>query len=144
MELSADSWLPTSLYKKIMNPIKGLETKLIKVAFLLAVILVIVLLLLRQYNIAIGLLAGTMVSIVNFKLLAKDIIKKTSVKGGGKLFFRITGGYILRYGLMAIVLIIAAKKDIYYFAGAAVGLFAIRAAIFIDAFLISKWKPAKS
>jgi hypothetical protein len=125
------------------HTVKGLEKKLIKLAFLLGFIAIAVLLILRQYNIAVGLLIGTLVSIVNFKLLTRDVIKKAS-EGAGKLFLIISGGYLLRYGLMAAVLIIAAKKGHYYFLGAAAGLFTIRIAIFIDTFFISKWKPAKS
>lgn len=131
---------------KISNGVKDLrelEGRLIKMAALIGAVIIIALLLLRRYHIAIGLLTGTLVSIVNFKLLSKDVIKKAS-QNNRKIFLGIAEGYFLRYGLMAIVLIIAARKGIYYFLGAALGLFAIRLAIFIDTFLISKWKPASS
>lgn len=125
-----------------MKDLKELEGRLIKEAALIGGIVVAALLILQRYNLSTGILIGTLVSIVNFKLLARDVVKKTS-QSTQMMFFRISGGYILRYGLMAIALIIAAKKGVYYFLGVAIGLFAIRIAIFIDTFFISKWKSAK-
>lgn len=126
---------------KEMEDLKSLEEKLIKLAFILSAVIIAVSLYFKRYEFAAGLIIGTFVSVVNFKLLAREVVKKAQ---NTRRLFLIYPGYILRYGLMAAALIISAKKGIYYFSGVALGLFAIRMAIFTDTFFFSKWKSEKS
>ena len=76
---------------------------------------------------ALGAAIGTMVSIVNFILLEKQVLSFAHLnKSAVFVFF----GYIIRYLFIGAALFLAAKWNIVVFFGMAVGLFAIRIGIY--------------
>jgi hypothetical protein len=105
---------------------RDLRNRVIKKALLYAgVVFVISFFIKRQFSI--GLVLGSLVSILNFLLLAKQVESFTS----GKKFL-VFGffGYIIRYLLMGLALFIAIKIDLWAFFGCGLGLFMIRLAVY--------------
>jgi len=87
-----------------------------------------------------GFLVGGLISMANFSLLARHIARMRGFSIGRAKRY-IIGKFLAMYVIMAATLFIAATKGMTVFAGAAVGLFAIKFAIFIDGIFI---KHAKS
>lgn len=115
---------------------KSLERRIIAETLSLGLILALILFIFTKRMIAFGIGLGTLVSILNFKLLAKDIASRVSSGRAG--FYSFFLKFPLRYGIMAVVLWLAIKKDFNFFIGTAVGLFGVRIAIYIDQFLVKK------
>lgn len=130
----ADLWQPTNL----SNPmIRDLKDSITNISFLLGIILSLIGLIFKKFDFSIGILLGTLTSILTFRLLAKNIegMVKSST---GKVAFKAMGGYFFRLAIMAVVLWTAINKSIICFVGAALGLFATRIAIYINTYLEGK------
>lgn len=84
-----------------------------------------------EYFFAGGLVIGTFLGLLNFKLLARNAVVFTSLRNGeGRRYLLFT--YLVRFGLIGSVLSLCILKDIAMFAGAACGLLFLQAAIFIN------------
>lgn len=87
---------------------------------------------------SLGLMTGTLISILNFRLLAKMVIKSSTSKKLPFIFF--IRSYLVRYILMGLVLWVAINKSLICFLGASAGLFMVKAAIYADNFLLPRRK----
>lgn len=116
---------------------KDLEKRITAEAFFLGLIFALTSLIFGQKMIAWGIWAGSLISILNFKLLVKDVEGRLSA--GKARFRKFFINFPLRYGIMAAVLWFAISKDFYFFIGMAIGLFVVRLAIYIDVFLVKRY-----
>lgn len=89
----------------------------------------------KLFGFSIGVVLGALISVFNFRLLAKKVELIAAGIGKPAAIFL---GYIFRYILMGIVLWICINRGFSYFLGAACGLFAIRVAIYIDSFVVQR------
>ncbi|UCC95204.1 MAG: ATP synthase subunit I [Candidatus Omnitrophota bacterium] len=105
---------------------KGLRNKIIKKALLYAGIGFVLSFFIKR-TFSWGLLLGTVVSIINFLLLERQI---KAIVGEKKFLFFSFFGYIIRYLLMALALFLSIRIDLYMFFGAALGLFMVRLGIY--------------
>lgn len=105
------------------------ETQIIKRTFLLALLFVIPLLLLRKGELAFGLALGCVGSIINFKLLARDVRKIVNSAP-----FRVKSfafkGYLLRYFFTGLVLLLSFKTIGLSFWITALGFLMVKLAIY--------------
>ena len=112
-----------------------LKKQIIAKAFIIGGLISLVCLLLGFTNVSLGVLLGTLVSILNFRLLAKNVenfnIKSTRLNASFYFF----SNYLVRYGIMGIILWLSLKyKGLHSFIGTVIGLFMIRASIFYNTF----------
>jgi hypothetical protein len=82
---------------------------------------------------SLGLITGIVMSIFNFRLLAKQVVKSSISKLPLIFFIR---SYFLRYLLMGLMLWVAINISPLCFLGASIGLFMIKVAIYVDRFLL--------
>lgn len=86
---------------------------------------------LGYYQVALGLAAGAVVSVINFWLMEKMIHQKL-----GQSRARVTAlsffGLLARYPILAVPLVVGALTPAVSFAAAAVGLFAVQVTIILD------------
>jgi Mg/Co/Ni transporter MgtE len=105
---------------------RDLRNRVIKRAFFLGTILFFISFFINR-DFSLGILLGTTISIINFLLLYFQI-KKIAEK---KFLFFTFFGYIMRYLFMGLALFLAIKINFSMFFGTAIGLFAIRGAIYL-------------
>lgn len=118
---------------------QDIERKIIPKAFLIGCILSIAVYFFAGSRIALGVLLGTLVSILNFRLLRHSIANLNAGKSQlySKIYFFLR--YLLRYGIIALVLYLAyLKKGMGFFVAVAVGLFTVQLSIFLNIFFIKK------
>lgn len=125
-----------------MKEITELERRLGLIALCIGIAAAFILLPLKNNAVTLGLCLGTGVSVLNFGMLTNEAIKKSSRALDGKMGI-FPFGHLLRYAFIAVALFVAAEKGTFYFLGAALGLFTVRSAIFLDTFLISKWTQGR-
>ncbi|MCK4463023.1 MAG: ATP synthase subunit I [Candidatus Omnitrophica bacterium] len=117
--------------------IEKLKNSVTNISFLLGLVISLIGLFFKKLDFSIGIMLGTLTSILTFRLLAKNvegILKsKTSM-----VAFKSMGGYFFRLIIMAAVLWFAINKSLVCFIGAAIGLFATRIAIYINSYLEKK------
>jgi uncharacterized membrane protein YkvI len=93
--------------------------------------------LLAREEISLGIIIGGLGSIINFKLILKDAKTKINFLGKkSQLFFSVR--YLIRYAIMAVVLLIASFKGIECLIGAGLGLLCLRLSIFVDTFFVER------
>jgi hypothetical protein len=113
-----------------METISQIQKRYGSRAMTLAIIAALVLIVLDQKSVAKGLVLGTLFSVINFVVMGQTL----SLKMGGterKAFFMSFGSIVLRYGLMAVPLVMAIKLDQF-------NLFAVIAGIFmVQIFILS-------
>lgn len=121
--------------------IEKLKNSVTNISFLLGLSISLVSLIFKKIDFSIGIILGTLTSVLTFRLLAKNVegILKSSRKA---VAFKSVGGYFFRLAIMAIVLWAAINRSLVCFIGAAIGLFATRMAIYINAFLEKKYAKA--
>lgn len=123
-----------------MNEVDLLRRRISLEAILLAGVVCGLSLALKQARFAFGLLVGTLVSILNFKLLANRLVGSFKLIGS-RVFFNLFSSLLFRFGIMGLVLWAAINKGLDLFFGASVGLFMVKFAIYIDTFLVpGRWK----
>ena len=111
-----------------------LEKRIYIKALLLGVLVGIAGLILGFFMFSIGIVVGTLTSMLNFKLLA---IRTNILTSSGKTpnpFF-VIGSYLFRLIIMGAVLWVAINKGLELFLGACLGLFTVTLAIYAETFL---------
>jgi len=89
-----------------------------------------------------GVILGTLFSILNFILIGETLPLKLG-KTKGKTFFVTLGSIILRYGLMALPLILAVKLDQFSVLAVVFGIFMIQIMIITEPLvrrIVSIWE----
>jgi hypothetical protein len=114
------------------------EARITAIAFFAGLILATVLLAFRQKEVMFGIWAGTLLSILNFKLFARNTGNRFSP--AKERFYQFFLKIVLRYGIMAVILWYAIAKDFRFFIGLVAGLFAIRFAMFVKDKEILPWR----
>ena len=112
------------------------ENRITSEAFFLGLALALISIAFKQKMIMYGIWAGSLISILNFKLLARDIEGRFSPRKTA--VYRFFLKFPLRYGIMGAILWLAITKDILFFIGMAIGLFMVRIAIYLDALLADR------
>ncbi len=100
-----------------------------KSVFIMGVVCIGSILISKEFSF--GFLVGGLLSIANFSLLAKHILKMRELPVKNAKRYIITK-FLLIYFIAAVALFIAATKGMGVFAGTAVGLITTKFAIFID------------
>ena len=91
--------------------------------------------LLGRHKVSLGIAIGALAGIINLKLLVKDAKKKvTAISLKKNTFF--SAGYLVRYVIMGIALLLASSWGLACLVGGAIGLFCLRLAIYLD-----RWNP---
>ena len=116
----------------MMKEIEEVKYKIFKGSFIVAGLLIFISLVAVKFYIAVGILLGVCGGVFNFFILAR----KVQVQQIGYFMF---GNYILRYLLLAAILIFSAIINKKMFAGAAIG-------VLIPQFVIywQRWELNKS
>ena len=78
-----------------------------------------------------GLVLGTLFSIINFVLMG-EILPLQVLKKGGKAYWLLMGSWFLRYGIMAVPLILAVKLEAFNLFAVIIGLFLVQIMILAD------------
>ncbi len=107
---------------------------IIKKTCILSGFVILISLLGRETSVALGFIFGTLIGILNFRLLAISLIKSAKFpQHRAQVYIAIR--YLLRYGILFIVLFSAAQKgDPRFFFGTVGGLLIIKLAVFWDVF----------
>ena len=115
-----------------MKEIKEIKYRIFKASFILAGLLILISLVAAKFYIAVGILLGVCGGVFNFFLLARKIQTQ-------QIGYFMFGNYILRYLLLAVILIFSAIIDKKMFAGSAIG-------VLIPQFVIywQRWELSKS
>jgi len=111
-----------------MNEVRQTQKEYCSQAMLLAIGAALVFLVIGAKPISKGLVLGTLFSILNFILIAQGLPFHLN-KGRSKTVLICLGSIWLRYALLAVPLILAAKYDIFNFFAAAVGIFMVQVVI---------------
>ena len=121
--------------------VEDLKDSITNISFLLGLVISLIALIFKRLDFSIGIMLGTLTSILTFRLLAKNVesILRSRI---GRVAFRSIGGYFFRFAIMATVLWTAINRSLLCFTGAAIGLFAVRIAIYINAYLEKKYAKA--
>lgn len=115
-----------------MEIVDSIKRNIIKKALCIGAFMILAGVIARHIAFSIGAIAGTLMSIANFIILAKKV--KLMAASGGNNAAAFFLSYIFRYFFMAVVLWVCINRGLAYFLGAACGLFAIRLAIYVDSF----------
>jgi len=119
----------------------NLEKRIYIKTVIIAGIIALLALLTGFHKFSIGIIIGSAISILNFKLLAIRTNLITSSKKGPNPFF-IMASYIFRFTIMGIALWITISKDILMFFGTSAGLFTTMIAAYTDS-LFKKTKTGE-
>ena len=114
-----------------MPPIRQIQKKYGTRALTTAVLMALVLVLAGQKPVAKGLILGTLFSILNFVILGEMIPQQVG-KAGRRLYAALAGSITLRFGLMAVPLVLAVKTAWLNFAAVAAGLFMVQLMILAE------------
>lgn len=115
-----------------METVKQLQKKYGSTAMLIAIVLALVLIMAGQNEMAKGLVLGTLFSIINFVLMGESLqhrFSRTRRSGTLRSFSLI----LLRFGLLAVPLIVSIFYDQYHIVTTVAGLFMVQAVILLDA-----------
>jgi hypothetical protein len=111
-----------------MNEVKQIQKEYCSQAMVLAIGSALLFLVLGDKPISKGLILGTLFSIINFILIAQGLPMQLG-KGRAKTFLVCMGSIWIRYALLAIPLILAAKFQMFNFFAAAVGILMVQVVI---------------
>jgi hypothetical protein len=117
-----------------------LQKALIRKALLLSLAVACIFLALNLKSAAKGIALGSIVSVVEFKLMARRLERHLVHLGRGRDYFGLFG----RYFLLAIPLIIALKLPSINFFATVGGIFAVKAAIFYHVLISNRHLSAKT
>lgn len=118
-----------------MESIRATQKKYCTGAITTAIFIGLFFILAGQKPIGKGLILGTIFSIINFIIMGETLPLRMG-KGKNKTVLLSLGSIFLRYLLLAIPLIIAAKFEQYNFISVIVGIFMIQLFILADHFII--------
>jgi ATP synthase I chain len=111
-----------------MNEVRQIQTEYCSQAMSLAIGAALVFILLGAKSISKGLILGTLFSILNFILIAQGLPFQLG-KGRAKTVVSCLTSIWVRYALLAVPLIIAAKFQMFNFFAAAVGILMVQVVI---------------
>jgi len=111
-----------------MNELRQVQKQYCSQAMMLAIVAGLAFLVLGAKPISKGLILGTLFSIVNFILIGYGLPFQLN-KGRYKTFLACLGSIWLRYALLAVPLILAAKLEMFNFFAAAVGILMVQLVI---------------
>ena len=111
-----------------MNELKQIQKNFCSQAMVFAIGAAILFLLAGAKPISKGLILGTLFSIINFVLMARGLPSHLN-KSRGKTFLACLGSIWLRYALLALPLIFAAKIQALDFFATAVGIMMVQLVI---------------
>jgi len=111
-----------------MNEVRQIQKQYCSQAMLLAIGASVIFLAIGAKPISKGLILGTIFSILNFILIAQGLPFHLN-KGRYKTIMVCMGSIWLRYALLAVPLIVAAKSEMFNFFAAAVGIFMVQVVI---------------
>lgn len=120
-----------------MEAIRQTQKKYCSRALLTAIALGGFLILIGQRPVGKGFLLGTIFSIINFILIGETLPFRLGKAKGKKVLIAL-GSIFLRFGLMAVPLILAIKFDQFNLLAVIIGIFAVQMMIIVDQF------PSKS
>jgi hypothetical protein len=78
-----------------------------------------------------GLLLGTLFSILNFLLMGKFLLR-TIGPSRGKTSLAALGSIVIRYGALAIPLVVGIQSDTIHFGAVVVGIFSVQIMILLE------------
>ena len=119
--------------------VRKTQKKICSRAMISTVLISLALIAFDEKAMAKGLILGTLLSVINFLVMARSIPKslgKTPAKARAIGFMSVLG----RYGILAIPLVAGMKMDTVSFWAAVVGIFAVQIVILIDYTLINRMK----
>jgi len=119
-----------------MESIRQIQKKYCSKAMTTAIVAAVVLLLAGQNTVAKGLVLGTIFSVVNFILMGETLTLKLG-KTPLKTFFWSLLSLLLRYGFMAIPLIMAIKFKQFNLIAVICGIFLVQVMILAESLLTS-------
>jgi hypothetical protein len=119
-----------------MNELKQTQKEYCSQAMMLAIGAAMIFLVMGAKPISKGLVLGTIFSIFNFILIAYSLPSRLD-KGRGKAFFACLSSVWLRYAMLAVPLVVAAKVEGFNFFAAAVGVLMVQMVI-LGRHLVSK------
>uniref|UniRef100_A0A832A313 ATP synthase subunit I n=1 Tax=Desulfacinum infernum TaxID=35837 RepID=A0A832A313_9BACT len=126
-----------------MDGIRGYyayQRRLARSGFTGAVTLGLIFYALGYSAIAKGLVLGALFSVLSFVLMAYVLPYQVGVGHKKKTATGVAFvSFVVRLGLMAVPLIIAAKNESFNLWAAIVGLFTVQAAIFVEHFVVKRW-----
>ena len=111
-----------------MNEVRQIQKEYCSQAMVLAIGGALFFLILGNKPISKGLILGTLFSIFNFILIAQSLPMQLG-KGRAKTFLVCMGSIWMRYALLAIPLVLAAKLQMFNFFAAAVGILMVQVVI---------------
>lgn len=115
-----------------METVKQLQKKYGTTAMFIAIALALALLAAGQKEMAKGLVLGTLFSVINFVLMGESLqLRFGRTRRSGTLVS--LSLILLRFGLMAIPLIVAINYDQYHVVTTIAGLFTVQAVLLTDA-----------
>jgi hypothetical protein len=112
----------------MMNEVRQAQKEYCSQAMMLAIGAALIFLFAGAKPISKGLILGTLFSILNFVLIAQSLPSHLE-KERGKTFFVCLGSVWLRYAVLAVPLIVAAKSESFNFIAAAVGILMVQVVI---------------
>jgi hypothetical protein len=111
------------------NELKQTQKEYCSQAMMLAIGAAMIFLVAGAKPISKGLILGTLFSILNFVLIAQSLPTRLD-KGRGKTFLICLSSVWLRYVVLAVPLIVAAKFESFNFFAAAAGILMVQVVIF--------------
>jgi hypothetical protein len=112
----------------MINELKQTQKEYCQQAMMLAIGAAVIFMIAGAKPISKGLILGTLFSILNFVLIAQSLPSRLD-KGRGKTFLICLSSVWLRYVILAVPLIVAAKLEGFNFFAAAVGILMVQVVI---------------
>lgn len=112
----------------MMNEVRQAQKEYCSQAMMLAIGAALIFLVAGAKPISKGLILGTLFSILNFMLIAQSLPSRLE-KGRGKALFACLNSVWLRYAMLAVPLIVAAKFEGFNFFAAAAGILMVQLVI---------------
>ncbi len=118
-----------------MDDVTITQVRVTKKAAIISGVIVLIALLFRRPTVAMGLIFGTLVGILNFRLMAIALIRAVTLPANkAKLYAG--SRYIIRYAIMGVVLYSAARRgELGFFLATAGGLLTIKLAVLWEGLL---------
>lgn len=109
---------------------------------IIAIALALIFIIIDEKQIGKGLLLGTLFSVINFIIMGQLLpmkLSKSRSKASAFSFLSI----VIRFGIMAVPLIISVKIDAVDFVGVVTGLFMVQMTMFFDHLILNRLPSTK-
>ncbi|MGD9878292.1 ATP synthase subunit I [Desulfococcus sp.] len=117
-----------------MNTVRQTQKTYCSRALIAAILISLVFIFAAQKPFAKGLIIGTLASIVNFILIGESLPRRVLQSSRIKSLVLSMGSILLRFGLMAVPLVVAIKSEDFNLLAVVIGLFMVQMMILIDHF----------